>query len=264
MERLALLAPATASEGLAATQEGWLQARAAAGSGREPFDTMDPDPAGEWFDLLLWNTDLDEGQGLLSQVEASLRLALRFEDWLERKRLPLAKPVSGLLHRCFSWEGDEPSMVRARLATSVGDALIATRQWELATGAFQRVETQKKDDVPHPLWVHAALQRGYALLKAGRASECAALLAGLDIEKITKLSELVITVKAELARYHALQHLCADPRKETSEEARARISPLLRDVSIIVSQEPRDRSESLRTLFVMALKRDLDRMLAGG
>jgi hypothetical protein len=263
MERFALVPGDSLREGLAATREGWLQARAVSRTTKEPFDTADPDPAGEWFELLLWNSDLDEGQGLLAQVEASLRLALRFEDWKERLQMPLDQPVAGLIQRCLSWEGDDPFLVRARLATSVGDALIEVRQWELAAETFQRILGQKEADLVHPLWVHALLQEAYARLMGGHACEGSALMAKLDIRKITQLSELVITVKAELARCHALRQLCAGPCRGSTAETRAVIAPLLRDVSIIASREPRDRTESLRTLFVNVLRRDLDRMLSG-
>jgi len=245
------------------TRHGFSEVKNRSDRELEPFEPASADPSEEWMQLLLWNTDFGAGQGLLAQVDAALRLAIRFEDWLDRKGESLDSLANRMLEMCFSARASEDTLLPARYAVTLGDALVEVRQWALAGHAFRRVSEQPAADMGHPLWLHASIQEAYCALMADDAQRCCALLATIDEDRLDSLAGLVVTVGAEFARYVAVQSLSAGKRGATAHHAaRKQIAELTEQVRVIVPREVTSREESLRTLFFAVLARDLQYMLA--
>ncbi len=225
------------------------------------------------MDLVVWNSDFDSGQGLLAQADATARLAFRFDRWLASGRGPLDPPAEEMLSRCEGVarrqeaaeasdeedaEGAPRSMLTARYLVTVGDALAAVSHWNLAAEAHRRVRDQVGSFAQHPVALHAAIQEAYCHLMAGDVQGCRERRDGIDVTSMERLSELVLTVAAELARYHAVDQLCWRRLSQVEPpDAHARIARLMEHVSLLAA-EGDDRRSYLRNLFLAMLRGQID------
>jgi len=240
---------------------GWDDIKGRTEPALEMFDPATEDPAADLVDLIAWNTDEGGGQGLLAQIDATLRLAFRLEHLVNQGHAldPLAERIaSGCT---FKAAGD--AFLRARYLVTLGDALAEAGQWEAAVPCLRDARAVSLEGI-HPLGVHSLVQEAYCHLMAGDLGTCRAALEAVDVGALKQLAELVITVAAELARYHAVDQLCRHREGAApSPDTRARIADLMRRVAAIVSMRgEEDRTRYLRNLFFSVLARDVESMLA--
>jgi len=266
LDRLSLGDAGWLSKARGALGRQWAKTKEQGGVSREPFDVAD-DPSSEWLDLILWNTDYTSAAGLLAQSDATLRLAVRFEDWTDRLGRSLDALIPRLLAHALLVEdpdGHSGSFFTARLAVTIADALIELQLWASAVAVYRRIAEMPDADLAHPLWLHAQLQHAYCAAMQGDARRCRALLEVVDLAKLRSMAKLVITVGAELARYYVIAAVGRSLGASAGmSHTRAQIDDLLAQVRIIASPDPKDRTEWLRTLFVAILNRDVQYMLSG-
>lgn len=256
--------------GLAEAQEtarrGWESVKSKSPGGLDVFDP-EGDPATYWERLLVWNSDLGSGQGLLSQADATLRLALHFEHWLDRRGGSLDEFVPKMIDRCAVMEGQNDergrSLLAGRLLVTIGDALLELAQWKPAASAFARAATAWPEP-NHPLYFHASAQEAYALLMLGDLAASRRALDRIDGRRLEDMAEMVLTVAAEAARYGAVDALWMRRSGKTPPSGvKERVEGQLRKVAIIFSPHPSNRVEYLRTLFFALTARDVETMMRG-
>jgi hypothetical protein len=241
----------------ASLRDGW---EAVKESAVQPLHVLDPatdDPAGEWIDLVVWNSDRAGGEGLLAQIDATQRLALRFEHWVEtRGKLPIHL-ANEMRARCVS-AADGDAFLGSRYLVSLGDALTEVGEWEAAAEVL--LDVWWPELVRHPLGAHALIREAQCHLMLGDIKGCRARLDSVDVGNLKMLSELVITVAAELARYHAVDRLCRYWQgQDDAPGPEIRIAQLMRQVGAIVSISGEDsRTHYLRNLFFAVLARDVE------
>lgn len=244
---------------------GWEGARSQAGAAnRDLLDSCSGDPADEWSELVKWNSDLGENEGLLAQVDATLRLAQRFQHCAD-SGLVIGPIAERMLARSDSLRTHASSLFQARTLATLGDALMEIGEWPLGAKAHEAILERTEVDEAHPLSMHAAVQGAYCHLMTGDADGCRAKLQRANKDQMARLADLVVTVAAELARFHAVEASC---RRRTTgvvpDGAEARVASLLERVSIISSRQPADRVEYLRTLFFVVLAHDVQSILQSG
>jgi len=244
-----------------ALREGWDKVKPRAEGQREVFDPAGSDVAAEWMDIIMWNSDLGSDHGLLAQADATMRIAIRLEHWTDVRGEAVAPVVEKLRARCEASIGG--SMLATRCLVTLADALIEVGQWDLAAQVHRDVVEKAQVDERHPTGIHAVIQESYCHLMRGDVRACQARLKILDTRFLEKMSQLVITVAAELARYYALDRL-ARCRAGEPEPAgiRGHVNDLLRRVSRIVKTDCTDRVSYLQTLFYAILARDLSALCA--
>jgi len=228
----------------------------------EIFDPIADDPSEEWMDLVIWNSDLSKGQGLLAQIDAIFRLAIRFEHWQDKKRQQLTPHVEKMLVRCGDLASGKDFWLALRCMVTVGDALIEVSGWNLASRVFRHLRKHAKGYEKHPLFLHGAIQAGICDLMVGDEHKCRSQLETLPLQDMESQSELILTVAGELARYiavdYACKRKCGEPGPENTQNL---INDLLKEVGIIVCRQPKTRVDYLRTLYFMVLARDVESMM---
>lgn len=241
---------------------GWSKAKSRC---PEPLEILDPttgDPAREWMDLILWNCDSGTGQGLLSQADATLRLVLRLEHWIDKKDEPIAPIMEKMRAQC-EIIGQHDSFLAARYLLTLGDALIEVRQWDLAARIHRDVYEKTVAHKDQPLGMRAGIQEAHCYLLSGNPERCRSLLETIDRGHMETLADLIITTAAELARFTALDYSCRrQSGKITLMEAQNRVRDLMTRVRLIVSPRAENRAGYLRNLFFAMLARDVESLFA--
>jgi len=223
------------------------------------FDPATADPAQEWIDLVLLNSDFGGGNGLLAQIDATFRLAVRLQHWAESGRGPLDRQIQRMLGYCESITIGDDRLLPSRCAVTIADALAELRRWDLARVAYRGITERipGPEYARHPIALHAAVQGAYCCLMMGQTSECLRQLEAVR-RPIEAQARIVITVTAILARHRVVSALCRHRLGDSApEEMRKEIAELLKQVSILASKQPGDRVECLRTLFYAVLDRDV-------
>jgi len=103
---------------------GWNKVKSRCLKPLEILDLATVDPAKEWMDLVVWNCDSGTGQGLLSQVDATLRLALRFEHWIDKKRESIVPVVEKMRAHCETIAHEDSLLAARCLVTIVAINLV--------------------------------------------------------------------------------------------------------------------------------------------
>jgi hypothetical protein len=225
------------------------------------FDPVTTDPAAEWMELLLWDSDLGSEAGLLAQVDSMLRLALRWEHWLDQKGLPLGPQAREMIRRCDALKSSGDDWLSLRFIITIGDALVEVREWQEAAGVYEYFLERASAYAKQPIGLHAVAQGAYCHLMAGASDRCRDWLSKFPRTSAEALSRNVVTVAAELARYITIEDLCG--RKcghPASKSAHDRVAELMKFVSMIVRGSPSNRMEYLQTLFFTVLARDVESM----
>lgn len=242
----------------------WETAKSSTTSTLEIFDVGSGDPAAEWVDLIVWNSDHGSGNGLLAQVDATQRLAFRFEHWIIFGDRRLAAVAEDMRARCIAAAPGDPYLA-ARYLVTLGDALVEVAEWAAAAQVLHDV---RRGDVGqnHPIGVHSLIQEAYCYLRLGDLDRCRVILDSVDLRQLESLAGLVITVAAELVRYHFVDHLYRHLKGDPIDhETGPRIERLMRDVAPIVSTSGEDsRTIYLRNLFFAVLWRDAESLLPAG
>jgi hypothetical protein len=231
------------------------------------FDPASTTPEDEWVRLVRWNSDWGSDQGLLAQIDATLRLAIRWEYWRDRKEQPLEIYVEAMAEAWGS-KGDETegtdatSFTANRFLVTVGDALVEIGEWKLAARVYSRLLEQSIEPSSHPIVQHASIQKALCHLMLDDAQECRVQLDTLSREKLERLSELVVTLAAEFARYLAVDHVCRKRLgKPVPDGIRGQLQDLLGKVAVIARQKWDTRTDYLRSLFFAVLLRDIDAIM---
>lgn len=241
---------------------GWNNVKSRCPKPLEMFDPATDDPAEEWMDLILWNLDSGPEQGLLSQVDATLRLALRFEHWINKKGEPIAPVVEKMRVQCGTI-GHQDSLLAARCLLTLGDALIEVSQWDLAAGIHRDVYEKTVAHEDQPLGIHAAIQEAHCYLRSGNPDKCGSQLEAIDKGHLETLAEMILTLAAELARITALDYSCRrQSGKITLMEAQNQARDLMARVRLVVSPRAENRAHYLRNLFFAVLARDVEFLFA--
>jgi hypothetical protein len=242
----------------------WDEVRERTGGTRALFDPAGESPDLEWARLVEWNSDLGPNQGLLAQVDATIRLAIRLEHWRDNK----GEPVGPVVERMVAhWEGaqadEETAFDAQRFMATAGDAAVEIGDWELGALVFARL--LKCTSYPeHPIAFHATVQKALCHLMAGDPRACRAQLSTVPRAKMESLSEMIVTVASEFARYLAVEHACRKRLGEpVPENIRERLRGPLGTVAAIARRNPETRTEYLRSLYCAVLFRDVDAALAG-
>lgn len=240
-------------------RRGWEAVKAQSPAGLDLFDP-DGDPATCWQQLLLWNTDTGPSHGILSQCDATMRLALHFEHWVDRRGGTLDAPARAMIEQCAAPDSPD-ALLAARLFVTIGDALLEVAAWSLAAEAFARAQGVLAEE-GHPVRLHAAIQEAFAWLMLGNPEACRQRLDRIDEGRLESMSRLVLTVAAETARYRALEAACsrrggATPARDVSD----RVQDHLRALAAIFSPHPQNRTEYLRSLYFALTARDVETMM---
>lgn len=243
-----------------ALRRGWDEIKEQSEVQQELFDPATADPTKEWFNLLIWNSDIESDRGLLDQIDAVMRLAIRWRYWKDSKGKPLQPLVRQMLDRCEELTADEDSRIMAfRFMVTIGDALIEISEWDLASLVYAHLQKRIKAYAGHPLQLHAVIQGAYCDLMVGNIDKCRARLQATTLYNMEKLGKIVITVAAEQARYITIDTMCRHRNKQQhAMDAKKQADCLLERVSLIASSCCKTRTEYLRSLFYSALARDLE------
>jgi hypothetical protein len=226
------------------------------------LDAESDEPAREWMEEVLWNSDLGSNEGLTGQPDATIRLAVRLEHWTQTLGRPLFPIAVALRDQWVELSKAYEPAVNARLAVTVADALIELGEWEWAARFHRQGGELRNWDATFPIVVHAAGQAAYCYLMLGELDECRRQLSVLDKGSMEEMAQLVITMAAEFARYQVVDELAK--RREgglPNLRIREHLEPLVRNVAKIVRPRSATRLDYLRTLFFAVLMRDLDAML---
>jgi hypothetical protein len=237
------------------------EARHRAGTAQQPNDGVS-DRAAQWIDAIAWNSDLGGTQGILSQVDATQRLGIRFIDHL-RQDHPLAPPVEEMMGTIQAMSKTD-SWLAARCAVTVGDALMEAAEYELAAKVHRELIQRTGIDATSPIAIHSHVQAAVCSIRSGATDLAGTDLANVDEDYLQSMSDIVLTVAAERARFEAAKAAHRAPLGLESDgvsEGRAR--ELVSSVSILAQAEPEDRVTYLRALFWLVLRRDVDSLLAG-
>lgn len=241
---------------------GWDKTRSYFEQPLDLFDAASGDPADEWMDVLAWNSDVGDGQGLLSQVDATSRLALRLEHRIGKQRESIAPALHKMHAQCRLIE-QEDARLAARYLVALADASIEAGQWDLAAGILEGVLERGLARQEEPVGLHAVLQSAYCYLRSGDLDSCERRLQDIDRDKLNRMAELIITMAAELARYTALDWAC---RRQAGRlgpsDARDQVTNLMTRVRLIVSPRGETRVSYLRNLFFAKLARDVEHLFA--
>jgi len=239
-------------------EHAWNILRLKVPTGDHPLDPAN-DIVKECAELIRWNSDSGSGQGLLAQSDATARLAIRMQRWVKHTEHKIAPTIQALQNRLR--ESARNSFVCARYLVTLADALVLIEQWRPAALIYGDVLRLKNIDLKHPIGIHAAVQEAYCCLTSENALHCADLLKRIDGESLKQLSELILTVAAETARYHAVDYRCRlESGKAVAADTLTTIRGLTRQVSILLSY-PQDRLCYLRNLFYSRLVQDMDSIL---
>ena len=246
-----------------ALQDGWNSVCDKTDARRAILDPARDDPAEEWLDMVLWNSNMRGTKGLLAQVDATARLAIRLEHWQDARGLSVEGPVMEMLDRCEAMTEQDDSWLALRCMVTLGDALVEIAQWDLGKRTFARFLPHGQSDLQHPMVAHAIVQGAYCSLMANDADGCRSQLDMIPKERLVAMSDLVLTVSAELARYIAVEALWQrETGQGASPEVAGEVRRLMGRVSMIVTPQPSTRTEYLQTLFFAVLARDLESMEA--
>ena len=239
-------------------EHAWNILRLKVPTGDHPLDPAS-DIVKECAEVIRWNSDSGSGQGLLAQADATARLAIRMQHWVKQKEYKMVPTIQAVQNRLR--QSARNSIVCARYLVTLADALAHIEQWHLAACIYGDVLRLKNIDRKHPLGIHAALQEAYCYLMSGNALQCMDLLKRIDGESLKQLSELILTVAAETARYHAIDYRCRlESGKPVAADTLTTIRGQTQQVSILLSY-PQDRLCYLRNLFYSRLVLDLDSIL---
>jgi hypothetical protein len=227
----------------------------------QPTEVLDPvtgDPAREWTDLVVWNSDRAGGEGLLAQVDAAQRLAVRFRHWTGDRDNALSQLAAQMRAHCASAAADD-GFLRVRYLATLGDALAEVGEWEAAARAFDGVRHPELG-ISHPMGAHGLIRQAHCHFMLGDMEACRAHLDSVDMGQLELLSELVITVASEVARYQAVDRACRYWQGEDATTDRdEKIAELIGRVGAIVSTSGEDdRTRYLRNLFFAVLVRDIE------
>jgi len=239
-------------------RQGWNEIGERSEHSFELFDQVADDPAREWMDLIVWNSDRAGGEGLLAQVDAAQRLAVRFRHWSQDRGKTLAEIADQMRSLCASAAAGD-AFLQTRYLATLGDALAEVGEWDAAARAFNDVRHPELG-IGHPMGAHGLIQEAHCHFMLGDIETCRARLDSVDMSQLELLSDLVITVAAEVARYHSVARACRywqgeDATPDTDEK----IAQLLRRVGAIVSSSGEgNRTHYLRNLFFAVLIRDIE------
>ncbi len=246
-------------------RQRWEQVRAQTGDARALFDADGRQTReADWTHMVEWGSDCGSNQGLIAQIDATLRLAIRQEHARDLKGETIAPTVE---HMLAQWEAaiaqDETKRLEIlRFMATVGDAAIEIGEWHLGASVFGRLLRHARD-ANHPITLHAVAQKALCHLMQGELPACHGQLQAYPRAQVELLSGSIATVAGEFARLLAVEHACRGSLGETTEgDIRERLRAPLRTVRLIASPEPTSRTEYLRALYVAVLFRDIEATLA--
>ena len=220
------------------------------------FDSASDNPSNEWIDLILWNSDTDVENQLVGQCDATIRLAIRFDHWLNQLKRPLRPVILEMYEKCES--GRTETIDPGRCLLTIADALMEVRQWQLAAGLHERI--QEFIHQQPILRAHAGIQSGYCYLQLSNLESCGRTLCGIDPSFLNDPAMSDRVAIGELARYTSIYSQYQERSgRPASPGARKHIQYLMKKASSLVSwrQGSENRSAHLRNLYYSTLVRDV-------
>lgn len=238
-------------------KEGWEAEKPHLQRPLDIFEPLSENPAREWIDLILWNSDTNPDNDLVAQSDATIRLGIRFEDWLNRKDRPLKPVILEMSEICKASGGTDP-IEPVRCLVTIADSLMEVRQWELAV----EIHHQLRAKIPRQnlLAFHAIVQSASCHLKTGDLSLCGKTLHGVDLRLLERTAEFDKIAAAELARFYAVHcHYQERSGRPFPPDAPQRIQDLLKKASALVNwmQGSENRVAHLKNLCYSILVRDI-------
>jgi tetratricopeptide (TPR) repeat protein len=244
----------------------WSQLREAHGISDELFDLPSGDAPRVLLERVVWNTDFGRGNGgFIPQADAMARLVIRLEHWFEVCNGD-AMALAAAWLKTIDLTHSIPQENRDRCTMTCADALLETGKYEAALRLWESL-LQKADYEQALFSARAKINRALALHQLGRVEEALLALQAVDARGLEEGGTLILTVKAEWARYLAARSaiVAADQRDDgmkgrTAETARQ----LVVDIGRLLVGSEGGRTGYLRALFVGQLLRDIEAILAFG
>jgi len=217
------------------------------------------------LERVAWNTDFGPGNGgFIPQTDAMARLVIRLEHWFEAQNGDATSLAA-------SWRDAIPSKLtipkedddgpgRNRCTVTCADALLETGNYAAALHLYDGA-LGVAEYAEGPLSAHTRINKALALYGLGQKEESVRTLDEIDRASLKSLSDLILTMQAEWARYLAVSNLLGptDPRtNETATEVRR----LVGHVGGLLVGSDNGRTGYLRSLFVGQLARDTEAILA--
>ena len=233
---------------------GWKSEAASHENSNDVFDPASNDPSNEWIDLILWNSDKEVENPLVGQSDATIRLAIRFDYWLNQRKLSLEPVISAMHERCETRTG--MAIEPARCLLTIANALMEVREWQLASGIHQKIQASVNNQ--NILGVHARIQSAHCHLQTGNMDLSRTALSGLHLTFLHNKARSDRVATCELARYTSV-YSRQEKGQASPDRAQKTIQYLMQKASSLVNwrQGSENRSAYLKNLHYSILVRDL-------
>lgn len=246
----------------------WSEVREELGAPSQIFDLPDDTASGVLLQHVVWNTDFGpHNRGHLPQTDALARLVIRLEHWLEAQNgdaLQLARAWGIELASNLPIPDCEVAEAgRARCTVTCADALLETGSYEAALLLYDQV-LQPVDDSSNPMFAHVLINQALAQYQLGRKEAAQKTFAAINSKSLKAVADIVITLKAEWARYIAARSVLRVKRLSSaeSEKTTADVEEAVRDIAGMLIGSSSGRTGHLRSLFVGQIARDTAGILA--
>jgi len=232
------------------------------------FDLPDANASDVLLQHVVWNTDFGpHNRGHLPQTDALARLVIRLEHWLEAQNgdaLQLARAWGTELASNLPIPDSEvPEAGRARCMVTCADALLETGSYEAALLLYDQV-LQPVDDPSNPMFAHVLINQALAQFHLGRKEAAQKTFAAINSKSLKSVSDIVLTLRAEWARYLAARSVLRVKKlsEAESEKTTAEVEEAVRDIAGMLVGSSTGRTGHLRSLFVGQIARDTAAILA--
>jgi len=222
-----------------------------------PLDLKKDETAVELIKSCLWDTD--KFTGSVPRVDATARMVIRLEHWIE-VQAGNPKEIAEALEEYIEtnaflkhgkFQEEQITSVKANLAAICADALVESGNAVTSFRLFElSLKYLEKND---PFCFCANIRNAAAHYFSGDLINARNIFLAIDFESIKKLSEFILTMQGEFARYIAVSKMLDLPISEKEEPiaiARSTASTLIGTAN--------GRLEYLRVMYSGHLMREIE------
>ena len=243
-------------------QRGWAEIRDKLEGSPDLLMPYSDDPSEEWLELVDWNLDDTSPTGLVSQTDATLRLAIHMDNWCNQLKKPISQIVGTMCKAIRQQDSTEDRLVEARTLGVVAGALMEIGYWEEAAPILSEITPMETTNDSHPMYVHAQIQAARCYLMEGSVEQCRQILDSIDTDQLITMADLIVTMQTEYARYLAVDTAC---RRRSGDSVDGsideKIGNILNQTGKMLAVDKRDRTTYLRIIYFAALTRDIAALL---
>ena len=244
----------------------WSRMKGELGVSDELFDISHADDGARFLlDLVIWNTDFGRGNGgYIPQTDALARLVIRLEHYVEMQggdAMAMAAAWREALEKGYPIPDERVENGLARCAGTCAEALLQIGRPEAASHLYESI-LNITDYARSPLSSRAKIGQALALYQCGRHEEAVAAFRTVDAAQLEQLAGMILTVRADWARYIAASSILLGAKEATPSATAEAPRTIVEDIARMLIGSSDGRTGYLRSLFVGELARDVESILA--